>query len=185
MKIIKTDFEGLLIIEPTVYEDERGYFFESFRDDLFQQYHPGTKFVQENESLSSKHTLRGLHYQMPPYAQGKLIRVVQGEVLDIAVDLRETSPYFGKIFGLRLSAANKLQLYIPEGFAHGFLCLEENTIFQYKCTNYYHKNSERAIRWDDPTLAIPWEIENPVISPKDRSADSFEEAVKQGNIFRK
>ncbi len=183
MKIIKTDFEGLLIIEPEVYEDERGYFFESFRDDVFQKYHPGVKFVQENESKSSKHTLRGLHYQMPPYAQGKLIRVVQGEVLDIVVDLRKSSPYFGKIFGLRISAANKLQLYIPEGFAHGFVSLEENTIFQYKCTNYYHKNSERAIHWNDPSLNIPWGVENPVISAKDRSAGSFEDAVKEGNIF--
>jgi dTDP-4-dehydrorhamnose 3,5-epimerase len=183
MKIIKTDIEGLLIFEPRIFEDERGYFFESFRNDIFKEINPEIVFLQENESKSSKNVLRGLHYQMPPFSQGKLVSVVKGKVWDIAVDLRKNSDTFGKWLGLQLTENNKLQMYIPEGFAHGFLTLEDDTIFQYKCTNYYHKESERAISWNDKTLNIDWRIENPLISEKDAVADNFQQAIELGNIF--
>ncbi len=183
MKIIKTDIEGLIILEPKVFEDERGYFFESFRDNIFKKISPEIVFVQGNESKSSKNVLRGLHYQMPPFSQGKLVSVVKGKVWDVAVDLRKNSETFGKWLGIQLTENNKLQMYIPEGFAHGFLTLEEDTIFQYKCTNYYHKESERAIRWNDATLNIDWGIENPLISEKDAVADNFQRAIELGNIF--
>lgn len=170
MKFIETEIAGLVIIEPTVYEDDRGYFFESFREDSFGQKFPGVKFNQENESLSSYGVLRGLHYQLPPFAQSKLVRVVVGRVLDVAVDLRRYSPTFGKHVAIELSGENKKQFFIPKGFAHGYVVLSETAIFQYKVDNYYNKESERGILFNDPNLEIGWILDekNLLISDKDK-----------------
>jgi dTDP-4-dehydrorhamnose 3,5-epimerase len=167
MTIQKTTIKGLVLILPDVFPDERGYFFESFQKEKFKSLGIDVEFVQDNESMSVKGVLRGLHFQVPPYAQGKLVRVVRGAALDVAVDLRKNSGTFGKWESVILSAENKLMLWIPEGFAHGFLTLEDNTIFQYKCTNYYNRESELGIIWNDPDLKIDWGIGNPTISEKD------------------
>ena len=182
MKIKETDLKDLLIVEPEIYEDERGYFYESFNFKKWSNYFNGNPpvFVQDNESLSHKNVLRGLHFQLPPHAQGKLVRVVQGAVLDVAVDLRKKSPTFKKSFKLLLSERNKRQLYIPEGFAHGFVALEDNTRFIYKCTDYYNREAEDAIVWNDPDLAIDWEVKEPVLSEKDKISQKFTNFV---NIF--
>ena len=174
MNLIKTQIEGLFLIEPLVFKDERGYFFESFQKEKFHALGIDADFVQDNESMSGKGVLRGLHFQKPPFAQGKLVRVVRGSVLDVAVDLRKASKTFGNWESSVLSAANMLMMWIPEGFAHGFLVLEENTIFQYKCTNYYNKDSESSIIWNDPDLKIDWGTDNPLVSEKDL----------QGGLFR-
>lgn len=175
MKITPLDIPDVLLIEPSVFEDERGYFFESFNQSAF---HKATglavNFVQDNESLSRKGVLRGLHLQRPPHEQGKLVRVVSGAVYDVAVDLRKSSPHYGKWCGATLSAADKKQLFIPAGFAHGFAVLEDHTIFSYKCSGYYAKKSEVCIAWDDPDLGIEWPLNHPVISEKDRlQAEAF------------
>ena len=175
MEIIKTDIDGILIFQPHVFEDERGYFFESFRKEKFQQFGLDVDFVQDNESKSQKGVLRGLHFQNPPYEQGKLIRVVTGAVLDVAVDIRKDSETYGKWISQELSAANKTMIWIPPGFAHGFLTLLGNTIFQYKCTGYYNKESEGGISWNDPDLNIKWNIEDPIVSSKDQSATRFKD----------
>ena len=167
MKLIKTKINDLVLIEPDVFPDERGYFFESFQKHKFRSLGIAAEFVQDNESMSGKGVLRGLHFQKPPFAQGKLVRVVRGSVLDVAVDLRKKSKTYGKWESSVLSADNKLMMWIPEGFAHGFLVLEDYTIFQYKCTNYYNKESESGIIWNDQDLKIDWSIENPVVSEKD------------------
>lgn len=174
MTIHSTPIEGLLIIEPDVFSDERGFFMESFNINRFEK-HTGIQpdFVQDNESGSVKHTLRGLHFQVPPHVQGKLVRVSHGAALDVAVDLRRGSPTFGQHHSVMLSASNKLQYWIPPGFAHGFLTLADNTLFTYKCTGYYEKTSEWALRWDDPELGIDWGIDNPLLSSKDREAPLF------------
>ena len=177
MKVITTDLEGLLIIEPTVFGDERGYFYESFRSDVLQEYDPKLDFVQDNQSYSHKGILRGLHFQKDPYAQGKLVRVINGAVLDIAVDIRKQSKTYGKHVSVRLDGDNKRMLYVPPGFAHGFVTLEDNTLFLYKCTNYYHKESEGSVKWDSPELGIDWGIDNPVLSSKDIDAPLFSEFV--------
>jgi dTDP-4-dehydrorhamnose 3,5-epimerase len=177
MKIIKTKIAGLVLVQPDVFTDERGYFFESFQKDKFQKLGIDADFVQDNESMSMNGVLRGLHFQVPPFAQGKLVRVVRGSVLDVAVDLRKNSGTFGKWESVVLSAENKLMLYIPEGFAHGFLVLEDHTIFQYKCTNYYNRESERGIIWNDPDLKIDWGIENPLVSDKDLKGVFFRNYV--------
>ena len=172
MKIEETPIKDLLLITPVVFSDNRGYFFESYKKkelDTFLK----IDFVQDNESLSQKDVLRGLHFQNPPYTQAKLIRVITGSVLDVAVDLRRNSPTYGKHYKCILSAANKQQLFVPKGFAHGFLVLEDNTIFSYKCSDYYNKNSEEALLWCDETLAIDWEITDPIISEKDANAKNF------------
>ena len=148
MTIEKTSINDLLIITPNIFKDDRGYFFESYNIEKLSKLIK-TDFVQDNESLSQKNVLRGLHFQNPPFAQAKLIRVVKGSILDVAVDLRKTSPTFGRHFKHILSGENKQQLYIPEGFAHGFLCLEDNTILNYKCSNYYNPESENSIIWND------------------------------------
>ena len=175
MQIVKTNIEGLLILEPKVFGDHRGYFLESFNENIFSEI-IGKKitFVQDNESLSSKNVVRGLHFQKPPFAQGKLVRVVKGSVLDVAVDLRKKSPTFGKIFTIELSETNKRQFWIPEGFAHGFATLEDNTIFQYKCTSYYSPENEETISWNDPQLGIDWKIIQPIISEKDKKGLPFD-----------
>lgn len=173
MKIIKTTIEGLLILQPQVYSDERGYFFESFRHDILTELGINEGFVQDNESKSQKGVLRGLHFQNPPYAQGKLIRVVKGAVLDVAVDIRKGSISFGKFFKIELNEENKSILWIPPGFAHGFVTLRDDTVFQYKCTKYYNKGAEGSILWNDPVLGIEWQISSPIISQKDADAPLF------------
>ena len=169
MNIIKTDIEGLLVIEPRVFGDSRGYFFESYNTKAFEEAVGNVTFVQDNESKSSYGVVRGLHFQKPPYAQAKLVRVVKGKVLDIAVDLRKNSPTFGKYVAMELSEENHRQMFIPRGFAHGFSVLSEEVIFQFKCDNYYTPQSEGAIAWDDPDLAIDWQVpsEKDILSEKD------------------
>lgn len=178
MKIIETPIPGLLIIEPRVFADERGYFFESFSETKFAENGLISNFVQDNESKSHYGVIRGLHYQLAPYAQTKLIRVVRGTVYDVAVDLREGSPTFGQWYGLIVSASNKKQFYIPKGFAHGFSVLSEYAIFSYKCDNFYNPNAERGIRFDDPALNIDWKLtaELEVISGKDLIHPNFADA---------
>lgn len=170
MKIIETPIPGLLIIEPRVFADERGYFFESFSETKFAENGLISRFVQDNESKSHYGVIRGLHYQLAPYAQTKLIRVVRGTVYDVAVDLRAGSPTFGQWYGLIVSASNKKQFYIPKGFAHGFSVLSEYAIFSYKCDEFYNPKAERGIRYDDPALNIDWRLpaELSVISDKDK-----------------
>ena len=157
MKVTHLNIPDVLLIEPRVFEDARGFFFESFREDVFKKETSlNVSFVQDNHSSSSKGVLRGLHYQMPPHAQAKLVRVIQGEVLDIAVDIRESSPTCGQYVTEILSSTNKKQLYIPQGFAHGFLTLSDTSEFLYKTTDFYHPESERCILWNDATLNIDW-----------------------------
>lgn len=170
MEILETALPGLLILQPRVFADERGYFLETFRSDHFEKAGIDLKFVQDNESKSKANVLRGLHYQIAPFEQGKLVRVISGAVLDAAVDIRRNSPTFGKWLAVELSASNKRQMWIPPGFAHGFLTLEDDTIFAYKCTNYYDKNSERSIRWNDPEIGIEWNTSHPLLSEKDLNA---------------
>ncbi len=180
MKIIETPIPGLLIIEPRVFADERGYFFESFSETKFADHGLVSKYVQDNESKSHHGVIRGLHYQLAPFAQTKLIRVVRGTVFDVAVDLREGSPTFGQWHGVEVSATNKRQFYIPQGFAHGFSVLSEYAIFSYKCDAIYNPAAERGIRLDDPTLNIDWEVpyKDAVISPKDLQNPCFADAEK-------
>ncbi len=177
MEIQKTDIDGLLIIKPKVFKDNRGAFFESYNKQLFASYGLNMEFVQDNQSISSKGVIRGMHLQAPPFAQGKLVRVAFGSVLDVAVDLRKSSPTFGKHVILKLDAQDHRFFWIPEGFAHGFIALEDNTVFQYKVTNYYDKDSEMSIRWNDPILNIQWGINQPVVSEKDQQSPLFEDFV--------
>lgn len=175
MKISLTSIEGLLVIEPTIWHDSRGYFFESFQQERYEKAGITTKLIQDNEALSGKGVLRGLHYQRPPMAQGKLVRAVKGSLLDVAVDIRPGSPTYGQHHSIILSDDNKLQFYIPPGFAHGYLCLTEEVIFSYKCSNYYSKNDEGGIRYDDPTLNIDWQFDlsHAIISEKDLQLPFF------------
>ena len=172
MKVIKTKLEGVVIIEPQVFFDDRGYFFESFSQQRFNEQVVPITFVQDNESKSSYGVLRGLHFQKPPFAQSKLVRVVKGKVLDVAVDLRKGSPTFGQYESVVLSEENKRQFFIPQGFAHGFAVLSEEAIFQYKCDNYYAPQSEGSVRWNDPTIAIDWQLpeKDIILSAKDEKA---------------
>ncbi len=172
---IETLLPGLFLIKPKVFEDHRGHFFESFRDDVLRDNGVDCQFVQDNQSLSQKGILRGLHFQKPPHAQGKLVRVVKGAVLDVAVDIRKKSPTYGKHVAVELTESNFLMMYIPVGFAHGFLTLQDQTIFSYKCTDYYHPEVEGGVLWNSPELNIPWNIENPVLSAKDTLLPTFEE----------
>jgi dTDP-4-dehydrorhamnose 3,5-epimerase len=178
MDILETSLPGLILIKPDVYKDSRGYFFESYNEERFRSHGIMPAFVQDNESLSSKGVIRGLHYQLEPYSQWKLVRVVQGAVFDVAVDLRRGSPTFGRWFGTELSGENKLQMLIPNGFAHGFSVLSPNVLFSYKCDKVYNRQMERSIRFDDPILGIDWKLpENEwSISDKDRSAPDFLQA---------
>lgn len=180
MNIIKTKIEGLLIIEPTIFKDNRGEFIVPFQDNIFNEIiNDKVNFTQDNESISAKGVLRGLHFQNPPYEQGKLVRVVRGSVLDVVVDIRRDSATYGKHVEVELSAKNKLMFWIPPGFAHGFLALEENTIFSYKCTNYYSAESEGHLLWNDPDLAIQWRITTPILSEKDSNAARFNTFASQ------
>ncbi|HEY2721082.1 MAG TPA: dTDP-4-dehydrorhamnose 3,5-epimerase [Chitinophagaceae bacterium] len=175
MPFRKTEFDGLLIFEPVVYEDNRGYFFEAFNEKIFHQHNIGIRFVQDNQSSSSYGVIRGLHYQLHPHAQVKLVRVLNGKILDMAVDIRKGSPTFSKVFSVELSAENKRQLLIPTGFAHGFSVLSDTADVLYKCDDFYNKNSEAGIRYDDPVLNIDWRIsaEKTNVSEKDRNLPSF------------
>lgn len=177
MNVIKTRLPGLLIIEPKVFGDERGFFYESFNAKVFEEATGlSTQFVQDNHSRSLKGVLRGLHYQLEN-TQGKLVRVTFGEVLDVAVDIRRSSPNFGQWEAVRLSAENNRQLWVPEGFAHGFVVLSDAAEFLYKTTDYYTPSAERCIRWDDPTLNIDWQLdEAPKLSTKDQNGKSLTEA---------
>lgn len=169
MNVIKTKIEGVVIIEPRIFNDDRGYFFESFSERDFCKNIREVRFCQDNESCSTHGVLRGLHFQKPPFAQSKLVRVVKGEVLDVAVDIRRGSPTFGQYVSVRLSEDNKLQFFIPRGFAHGFSVLSETAVFQYKCDNFYAPQSEGAIAWNDPDIAVDWQL-NPdevILSEKD------------------
>lgn len=182
MKIRETHIPGLLVIEPDVYGDSRGYFFESFSARKLEEMTGiKTEFVQDNESRSSYGVVRGLHMQLPPHSQAKLVRVVDGRVLDVAVDLRKDSPTFGQHFSIELSGENHLQVYIPKGFAHGFSVLSEEAVFQYKCDEYYAPESEAAIAWDDQDLKIDWKVpaEDVVLSQKDRNHPTFNEFISK------
>jgi len=173
MHVETTKINDLLIIHPDVYEDDRGYFFESYNRRSFADINLEIDFVQDNESLSQINVLRGLHFQDPPHTQEKLIRVIQGSVLDVAVDIRRNSSTYGKNFTIELSAKNRKMFFLPKGFAHGFLTLEDDTIFAYKCSTYYQKQSERTILWNDPVLNIEWGIDNPILSNKDKEGQLF------------
>jgi dTDP-4-dehydrorhamnose 3,5-epimerase len=179
MKVIKTKLEGVVIIEPQVFFDDRGYFFESFSQQRFNEQVAPITFVQDNESKSSYGVLRGLHFQKPPFAQSKLVRVVKGKVLDVAVDLRKGSPTFGQYKSVVLSEENKRQFFIPQGFAHGFAVLSEEAIFQYKCDNYYAPQSEGSVRWNDPTIAIDWQLpeKDIILSAKDEKAPLLSQLI--------
>jgi len=178
MKFEKTWIKDILIITPLFFADDRGYFFESFRKNEYIENGIDFDFVQDNISKSKKNTVRGLHYQVGDYAQGKLCHVVKGEVLDVAVDIRFGSPTFGKYAAAVLSEDNHTQLWIPPGFAHGFSVLSEEAIFHYKCTQYYSKEHERSINYADADLNIDWNIDSPLVSPKDKEAKLFKDIGK-------
>lgn len=165
MKITEGPMQGLLIIEPKVFKDERGFFYETFQMERYKKAGIPT-FVQDNISHSKRNALRGLHYQLP-HSQGKLVTVTRGEVWDVVVDIRISSPTFGKWFSITLTDKNHIQMYVPPGFAHGFCVLSEDTDFLYKCTDYYAPGCEYGIAWNDPKLNIPWPVKNPILSPKD------------------
>lgn len=179
MKTTFTEIEGLIIIEPRIFPDDRGYFYESYNKEKFKAIGIDYDFVQDNQSFSQKGALRGLHAQAPPFAQGKLVRVIRGRVLDIAVDIRKGSPTFGKHVSVELSGDNHLQFWVPPGFLHGFVTLEDDTIFTYKVTNVYDKASEIGVVWNDPTLAVGWGVNemNVLLSPKDEILPKFEDFV--------
>ena len=176
MTIEKTFIQDLVVLNPTVFEDERGYFFESYNKNKLTELGINIDFVQDNQSFSKKGTLRGLHYQNPPFAQTKLVRVLQGEIIDVAVDIRKNSPTFGKHFGILLSAENKKQLLIPHGFAHGFSVISETAVVMYKCDSFYNKSAEGGIRFDDPALNIDWgmTLDQAIVSEKDLILPNFE-----------
>ena len=175
MEIIKPNIEGLLVIKPDVYFDERGYFFENFNEKRFNDLGITDHFVQDNQSFSKKGVIRGLHFQCPPFAQSKLVRVIQGRVLDVAVDIRKGSSTYGQHFAVELTGDNFLQFYIPTGFAHGFVALEDDTIFAYKCGAFYNKASEASIRFNDLDLNIDWKTDPSIISEKDLVGVSFKD----------
>ncbi|RYD81259.1 MAG: dTDP-4-dehydrorhamnose 3,5-epimerase [Sphingobacteriales bacterium] len=177
MTVEKTPFKDLLIIKSAVYGDKRGYFTENYNLRDWTLAGISTNFIQDNLSLSKKDILRGLHFQLPPYAQAKVVRAIKGSVLDVVVDIRRRSETYGKHFSIVLSDENYLQLYIPEGFAHGFVTLEDNTIFSYKCSNYYHHEVERGLAWNDIDLNINWGILDPVLSDKDKQYEAFSQFV--------
>jgi len=175
MPFHKTEFPGLFVFEPVIYEDNRGYFFESYNQKIFQQQNLDLKFVQDNQSSSSYGVIRGMHYQLNPHAQTKLVRVLVGTILDVVVDLRKSTRTYGKVFSVELSAQNKKQLLIPPGFAHGFSVLSERAEVLYKCDDFYDKESETGIRYDDPSLKIDWKIplEKVIVSEKDQTLPLF------------
>lgn len=177
MPFTESGFPGLIIFDPIVFEDDRGYFYESYNERVFSQFGLSLKFVQDNQSKSSYGVIRGLHYQIPPYAQSKLVRVLSGRILDVAVDIRKGSPKYGKAFTIELSADNKKQLFVPKGFAHGFAVLSETAEVLYKCDGFYNKESEQGIMYNDPILNIDWQIPpgKILVSAKDLKNTSFTE----------
>ncbi|WP_239424157.1 dTDP-4-dehydrorhamnose 3,5-epimerase [Snodgrassella communis] len=185
MNVIETKIKDLLILEPKIFADSRGWFMESFNQKTFNAIltthnQPAVNFVQDNHSISHRGVIRGLHYQINPYAQGKLVRVISGKAWDVAVDIRSTSPTFGQWVGIELSEKNHRQFWIPAGFAHGFIALEDNTQFLYKTTNYYSKECERSLFWNDSDVAISWPIEDNMLinqTDKDNTAPSFKELI--------
>lgn len=188
MKFIRTKIPDIILCKPAIYKDERGYFFESFKKDKFENFiGEAVNFCQDNEAKSSKGVLRGLHYQLPPYAQAKLVRVIKGKVLDIAVDLRKNSATFGQFLSLELSEDNKEQLYIPKGFAHGYVVLSDEAVFSYKVDNYYNKKSERGIMYNDDDLQIDWKLplKELIISDKDKNQPIFKKADVFNNNFNR
>jgi dTDP-4-dehydrorhamnose 3,5-epimerase len=175
MKIIPTPLDGLFLIEPRVFKDNRGYFYESYSKMYFLEAGITDSFVQDNQSMSMKNAVRGLHFQSPPHAQAKLVRVSQGAVYDVVVDIRKLSPTYGQVFGTELNDQNHLMMYIPVGFAHGFATLADHTIFQYKCSNLYHPGSEGGIFWADGDLNITWPVDDPILSSKDQALPLFKD----------
>lgn len=173
MEITSTPLQGLMIIQPNIFKDDRGYFFESYNKKVFEDASLDLNFVQDNQSLSEKDTLRGLHFQLSPYKQGKLVSVIRGAAQDVVVDIRKNSPTYGKHFSIILNEDNKTCLWVPIGFAHGFLALEDNTILSYKCTEFYNQESEGGIIWNDESLNIKWLCENPKLSKKDKLQQQF------------
>ncbi|MCL4112332.1 UNVERIFIED_CONTAM: hypothetical protein GTU68_015062 [Idotea baltica] len=175
MKIVTTEIDDLIIIEPAIWSDSRGYFFESFQAERYEKAGIDVTFVQDNEAFSSKGVLRGLHYQVPPFAQDKLVRVISGSILDVAVDIRSGSPTYGQYCSVMLSGENKKQFFVPGGFAHGYICLTDDVVFAYKCSNYYSKDHEGGIRYDDPSIGIDWQFDltEAVISEKDLILPNF------------
>ena len=178
MKVTQTELPGVLLIEPDVFGDSRGFFVETWNRRRYAEAGLDADFVQDNLSLSRRGTLRGLHFQNP-HAQGKFVYVLQGEVYDVAVDLRQSSPTFGRWLGLTLSSDNKRQLYIPPGFAHGFCVTSETALFAYKCTDFYHRETEGSVRWNDPDVGVRWPIENPILSEKDARAPLLKDVPRQ------
>ena len=178
MEVIKTEIDGVVIIEPRLFKDDRGYFYESFSQREFEEKVCRTTFVQDNQSKSSYGVLRGLHFQKPPYCQSKLVRCIKGAVLDVAVDLRKGSPTFGKYVAVELSEDNHRQFFVPRGFAHGFAVLTPEAVFQYKCDNFYNKESEGSVAWNDPQLAIDWRIpaDKVLLSEKDKLSKNIADA---------
>lgn len=178
MNIIKTEIEGLVIVEPRIFRDDRGYFYESFSQREFEEEICRTTFVQDNQSMSSYGVVRGLHFQKPPFCQSKLVRCIKGAVLDVAVDIRKGSPTFGKYVAVELTEDNHRQFFVPRGFAHGFAVLSEVAVFQYKCDNYYNKESEGAIAWNDEQIAVDWRLpsEKVILSEKDKLSKPLAEA---------
>lgn len=179
MEVIETKLKGVVVIKPKVFADARGYFFESYSASAFKNAGIDADFVQDNQSLSQKGVLRGLHFQNNPWAQGKLVRVIKGAVYDVAVDIRKSSPTYGQWFGIELNETDKTMMYIPPGFAHGFETLENDTIFSYKCTNIYNKASEGCLLWNDPDIGITWRTEAPLLSEKDLQGERLKEFVSQ------
>lgn len=181
MNVIKTDIEGLVVIEPKIFGDSRGYFFESFSERVFRKEVADVDFVQDNESKSSYGVVRGLHFQKPPFSQAKLVRVVKGKVLDVAVDLRKGSPTFGQHVAMELSEDNHRQVFIPRGFAHGFSVLSDEVVFQYKCDAYYAPQSEGAVAWDDPDLGIDWKVpaDKVILSEKDKKHPRLKDILEE------
>ncbi|MCZ2129617.1 MAG: dTDP-4-dehydrorhamnose 3,5-epimerase [Bacteroidia bacterium] len=177
MKVIETGIDGLLLIEPRIFEDARGYFFESYNREVFVKNGIVDNFVQDNQSMSMKGAVRGLHFQKDPHPQAKLVRVVKGRVLDVAVDIRSGSKTYGKVFAAELSEQNKLMMYIPRGFAHGFATLEDYTVFQYKCSDFYYPETEGGIYWNDSDLNIQWNVDTPIVSDKDAKLPLFKDFV--------
>jgi len=178
MKIIEQPkISGLKVLQPNIFNDDRGYFFESYNYETFKNLGIEDVFVQDNQSYSKKNVIRGLHLQVPPFAQAKLVRIIKGVAMDVAVDLRKASPTYGQHFSVLLSEENQLQFYIPAGFAHGFVALEDDTLFAYKCSNIYHKDSERSILFNDKDLNIHWNIESPIVADKDLQAINFKDFI--------
>jgi dTDP-4-dehydrorhamnose 3,5-epimerase len=181
MERIETGIDGLTLLRPRLFQDDRGYFMESFNRSVFEDLGLPIHFVQDNESQSEKGVLRGLHFQRPPYAQAKLVRVIRGSALDVVVDLRKSSSTFGQHRTFVLDDSTKDLLFIPEGFAHGFLALQTPTLFSYKCSRFYCKESEDALRWNDPQLNVQWGLNNPILSEKDKVASFFKDFVSPFN----